>query len=123
MNNVLNKMIYYAVVEKTSDIWRSKEPLIYPNYTPEDIKDFFKMVDENDIFSSMGGNGDSIKKIIIEKPTDRHCMTTTLSMPIEMVSDEIKRIEENQNNRKDDFKFWVECLCLEIFKWRLKRGK
>ena len=120
MNDILNKMIHYAVIGKTSDIWRSEEPVIYPNYTPEDIEDFFKMVDENDIFS-MGR--DSIKKFMIEKPTDRHCMTTTLSMPIEMVSDELKRIEENQNNRKDGFKFWTECICLEIFKWRLKRDK
>jgi len=120
MDNILNKMTIYALIANDSDIWTSMQPIIYPEYTQKDIEDFYKMIDENSVFDY---GGDSIKKIIVEKPTDRYCFSTALSIPFEKISDELKNIEKNQNSRNDGFKFWAECVCFEIFKWRLKINK
>ena len=131
--------------KKTSlvdDIWSSKEPCVYPDYTKDDIK----LLEHRFIDSSVRcelRHEEGWVKAAREKPTERWVMSTALSMPLSKVKEQLKGIERSErikakarkkagykpgeSLRGDDLYLYgrplVEAECEVVYRWRLDIGK
>lgn len=124
-------------------IWFSKDPIVYPDYSEDDIRVLERMMDSaGSTFDNCFHPRKGWLDVIREKPTERGVMRTTLSMSLDLVKRSLEKIEryekarneesvrdgkDRKNLKGDDLYTYgrpaVEAECEVVLRWRLEIGK
>jgi len=125
-----------------SQIWSSKEPIVYPDYSEDDIRLLEIRMEESGNFPSSFGHCKGWIETIRRKVKERHVVSTTLSMPLDLsrfALEDIERMERERaearardgkdvNNLEGDDLYrygraLVEAECEVVLRWREEIGK